>query len=551
LNFLNIFRKKEISPELKRENWNNRFLLLLSGILFGISFPPFPFPVTLFIFFFLLPYIFVIEKRNSLLEINKSSYLTFLIISLITLYWVGSWQSKADPFLMIGGGVLVFFYPVVFLLVSSLYYFTKRIFNEEVAQWLFPINWVTFEFLLTLTDLKFPWLTLGHSLAKFTVFIQIADIIGSYGLSLIILYINILLYKAAKNFKNNSASAIRYVFISVGIFSLVVFYGYLKIDNSNDEKKIKVGIVQPNLDPWEKWNTGGLENLLNKYLALSKECINEQAKLIIWPETALPVYLLSAEYSNLVDSIYSFIKKHNVHLLTGMPDFRVYYQNPPDDAKFSKAGEYYFTTYNSILLFSPFTNEIQRYGKMHLVPLGEKVPFVESLPFLGEFFKWNVGLSSWNTGLDTTVFHLISESDTTKLAGLVCFESVFPSFVSSFSKLGAEFIVVVTNDSWYGNSSGPYQHKEFAALRAVENRKAVVRCANGGISCLINKFGFTEYETKMFTKETFVIDVPLNNEITFYSENPDIIPILASAISVWIIGLNILFSIKRKFKGQV
>lgn len=535
-----------MDPEIKKRIRKERLLLLLSGVFFGISFPPFPFPITLFIFFFLLPYLIVIEKKNTLLEINKSSYLTFFTISLLTLYWVGSWQSKADPFLMMGGGVLVFAYPAVFLIVSSLYYLSKNIFNREVALWLLPINWVTFEFLLTLTDLKFPWLTLGHSLSKFTVFIQIADIIGSNGLSLIILYINLLLYKTVKHLQTSAALSFKYAIISIIIFSSIVFYGYLNINDSKNQKKIRVGVVQPNLDPWEKWNTNEIDNLLNEYLRLSEQCIDQNANLVIWPETALPVYLLSAEYHRLVDSIYSFIKKHNIHILTGMPDFRVFYQNPPDDAKFSKSGEYYFTTYNSILLFSPVSNEIQRYGKIHLVPLGEKVPFVESLPFLGEFFKWNVGISSWNTGRDTTVFVLSLESDTIKLAGLVCFESVFPSFVSSFSKLGAEFIVVVTNDSWYGNSSGPYQHKEFAALRAVENRKAVIRSANGGISSLINKFGVTEFETKMFTRDVSVVDVPLSSEITFYSQNPNIIPILASAISVWIIGLNILSFVRKK-----
>jgi apolipoprotein N-acyltransferase len=543
---LKIFSRDTLSAEQKILRRKDRFLLIISGILFGISFPPFPFPVTLLIFFFLIPYLLVIKKKSTLLDINKSSYLFFFILSLITLYWVGSWQSKADPFLMIGGGVLIFFFPVVLLIISSLFYLTKKIFSFNIALWLLPIHWVTVEYLLTLTDLKFPWLTLGHSLAKFTAFIQIAEIIGSYGLSLLILYINVFLFKAVENFEANRFKAIQYSIISVLIFSAVVIYGFVVIDKNKNERKIKVGVVQPNLDPWEKWQTGGLTDLLNNYFELSDLCIKQGAKLIIWPETALPVYLLSAEYTYLTDSIYSYIRNNNVHLLTGMPDFRVYYENPPKDAKYSQTGDYYFTTYNSILLFNPNTSEIQKYGKMHLVPLGEKVPFIESLPFLGDFFKWNVGISSWNTGQDTTVFNLTQNQDTIRLAGLVCFESVFPSFVSEFAKRGAEFLVVITNDSWYGNSSGPYQHKEFAALRAVENRKSVVRSANGGISCLINEFGITEYETKMFTRDAFVVDVPLNNKVTFYSANPNIIPILSVAFSVWIIGINILSLVKKR-----
>lgn len=545
---LKIFRNRISNPETNKERKINKFFLILSGVLSGISFPPFPFPITLLIFFFLIPYLYVIRKKSTLLEINKSSYLMFFTLSLITLYWVGSWQSKADPFLMIGGGVLVFFFPVVLLIISSMFYFTKKIFDDKIALWSIPIHWVTVEYLLTLTDLKFPWLTLGHSLAKFTAFIQIADIIGSYGLSLIILYINLLLFKSAENLKTAQTKAIKYLVISVFIFCFVVIYGFFKIDNKITEKTIKVGIVQPNLDPWDKWNTESLNDLLNKYFELSDICVKQGAELIIFPETALPVYLLSADYYYLADSIHFYVKKNRIHLLTGMPDFQAYFENPPKDAKYSKAGNYFYTTYNSILLFNPNSTEIQKYGKMHLVPLGEKVPFVESLPFLGEFFKWNVGISSWNTGQDTTIFKLFKDNDTINLAGLVCFESVFPGFVSEFAKRGAEFLVVVTNDSWYGNSSGPYQHKEFAALRAVENRRAVVRSANGGVSCLINKYGITEHETKMFTKDAFVVDVPLNNEITFYTKNPLIIPILSSAFSLWMFGISVLSWLKKRLK---
>jgi len=472
----------------------------------------------------------------------------FFVLSLITIYWVGSWQSKADPFLMIGGGVLIFFYPVVLLINSSVFYFSQKIFGKEKSLWIFPLIWVTGEYILTLTDLKFPWLTLGHGLAKFTTFIQFADIVGSFGLSLIVLYINVLLYFAIKKFYSSKKSYLKYVLMALFLFSIIYFYGLVKLNQKEHDKKyVRVGIVQPNLDPWDKWEYGGVDQILKNYLELSGECTKQGAKIIIWPETALPVYLLSGTYSDIVDSIYSFLRTHNVYLLTGMPDYIVHYNNPPSDAKLSKAGNFYYSTYNAILLFNPFNYDIQRYGKMQLVPLGEKVPFADALPFLGDWLKWGVGLSGWNVGKDTTVFKLKIENDSIKVAGLICYESVFPDFVTHFVVKGAQFISVVTNDSWYGNSSGPYQHKEFAALRAVENRRAVVRCANGGISCLINKYGITEIETKMFTKTYFVADVSLNDEITFYSQNPLIIPVLSSAFSIWIIGMNFLFWLRRKF----
>jgi apolipoprotein N-acyltransferase len=549
---LKLFSRKnriELSIEEKKIRKKEKFLLILSGILFGISFTPFPFPFTLFLFIAFVPYFFVVTKRNTLASVNKASYLTFFVMSLITVYWVGSWQSKADPFLMLSGVVLVFFLPCVMLINSSLYFLSRKVFKKDLSLYFFPMFWITGEYILTLTDLKFPWLTIGHGLAKFTSFIQIADIIGAFGLSFIVLWINIFIYKGLKQYKEKSSSGLLNLSVAAGIFILIIIYGFVKISSSdNNEKKIRVGIIQPNIDPWNKWEFGGLDQTLNNYFDLSKKCIDEGAKLIIWPETALPVYLLSGGYEKKIDTIHSFLNANQVSLLTGMPDFVIYDSNPPKAAKYSETGKYYYTTYNSILFFQHDSYDIQRYGKIHLVPLGEHTPFVDQLPFLGDLLKWGVGITGWNVGQDTTVFNFYNNGDTIKIGGLVCYESVFPTFPNYFVDRGAQFLTVLTNDSWYGKLSGPYQHKEFADLRAVENRRAVVRCANGGISCLINKFGVTEVETEMFTRTYLVVDVPLNNEKTFYTEYPLIIPVLSSVFGFWIFGINILLWMKKKFK---
>jgi apolipoprotein N-acyltransferase len=234
-----------------------------------------------------------------------------------------------------------------------------------------------------------------------------------------------------------------------------------------------------------------------------------------------------------------------------MPDiiYDLNQNNIPEDSKFSKPGSYYYRTYNGVIGLNPGTREIQRYGKMKLVPLGERVPFVDQFAFLGDLLKWGVGITGWNIGKDTTVFKISNAKiDTIKIGGLVCYESVDPVFVTSFVQKGAELITVVTNDSWYGKSSGPYQHKDFAMLRAVENRRSVVRCANGGVSCIINAKGEILAETDMFVKTTLVGEVPIQDEKTFYSENPLIVPILSSVFSFWIFGMNILIWLKKKFK---
>ena len=539
------------SIEEKKKLRKERLLLILSGSLIGISFPPFPFPFTLLIFVGFIPYLYVLIQRKTLAEINRATFLMAFVLTVITVYWVGSWQAEADPFLMMGGAALLFALPCVMLIPSTLFYLSKKFFNGKVSLWLFPAFWVTAEYLLTLTDLKFPWLILGHGLAKFTIFIQAADLIGAFGLSIVVLYINIFFYKLIVNIYLEQSFSSRYFMIVVLIFLLFLVYGLIKISSFKPSgEKLKVGVIQPNIDPWEKWQSGNLQDMVDSYLEQSQKAVDKGAKLILWPETALPVYLMNGNYYPEVNSIYSFLDSNNVALLTGMPHINFYFddQKYPEDAKYNKGGRFHYTTYNSILLLRPNTMDYQQYGKMKLVPLGEHVPFAEEFSFLADVFKWGVGLSGWNVGKDTLVFILPIDRDTVKICGLVCYESIFPLFVTNFVQRGAEFIAVVTNDSWYGNSSGPYQHEDFAILRAVENRRSVVRCANGGVSCIINPLGEIEVQTKMFTRTILVGNVQLGNEQTFYTQHPAIVTTIISIISLWIVGLNILLYIKNKFK---
>ncbi|MGD8306914.1 MAG: apolipoprotein N-acyltransferase [Ignavibacteria bacterium] len=551
------FLKKYFTPkseEEKKKLKRDGLLLILSGIILGISFPPFPFPLTLLIFAGFVPFLFVLENRNSLAQINRATYLLSFVFCIITVYWVGSWQSEADPFLMMGGGVLLFALPAVMIIPSTLYYLTVKIFNKNIAFWMLPVFWVTGEYLLTLTDLKFPWLVLGNGLAKFTTFIQFADVIGAFGLSLIVFYINLFLFKGIKSYKEGNLVS-KYSIIAITIFILFVVYGVVSISKyEHSQKEIKVGIIQPDLNPWEKWQQTNLQELVDNYIKLSQRAVDEGAKIIFWPETALPVYLMQNMYRANVESIRRFLEKNDVPLLTGMPYIKFFIDSSkaPSDAKYNAPGKYYYITNNAIILLEPNKREYQHYGKMHLVPLGEHVPFVEQFSFLADFLKWGVGISGWNVGKDTVVFKTSVEIDNViqeiNICGLVCYESIFPLFAPNFIQRGAEFIAVVTNDSWYGNSSGPYQHKEFAVLRAVENRRSVIRCANGGISCIINPLGETIAETEMFNTEVLVGIVPLQNELTFYSDNPWIVTAIISIISVLVVVLNIILFLKRKFK---
>lgn len=550
---MKFFKKNrvQLTPEQKAERKKDLLLGLLSGILLGLSFPPFPMPFLSFFAF--IPFFFVLEKRETLASINRFTYFTLFFFNLITLYWVGSWTKEADSFLMISGAALLFFNPFFYLIISSLYYFSKKSFGKRTALFLFPFSWVSFEYLYSLTDLRFPWLTLGNCLPYFNTFIQIADAVGVYGLSLIILFINIFLYLSLRDLKEKKKINFNYALGAVIIFFVVMIYGIIRINTfSSAEKKIKVGLIQPNLNPWDKWKAGSIDEQLDLYLNLSEQAVKQGAKLIIWPESALPVYLLSGNYDLEVLRIRQFISAKNIFLMTGMPDVNFYFneKESPKDAKHTKSGILY-TSYNSILLFSPYSQNIQKYGKIKLVPFGEHVPFVEQLPFLGDFIKWEVGISSWNVGRKQFVFDFYeTKNNPLKVGGIVCIESIYPDFVAGFVQQGANLIVVVTNDSWYGYSSGPFQHKEISVLRAIENRKTVVRAANGGVSCIIDPLGRTISSTKLFTKDVLVEDASISDGLTFFSSYPLVFPLLASFVSVSTIMFFIYKKISNKMKKQ-
>ncbi len=549
--------KPFITEEEKKLRRKDRLLLILSGIFLGVSFPPFPFPFTILMLIALVPYFIVVERRGKLLEINSATYLTAFVFGLITIYWVGSWQKESDPFLMISGALLLFVNPVFFLIPSTLLYFSRKIFPAWVTLFLFPLFWVSYEYVYMLTDLSFPWLTLGNGLPHFTSFIQAADIVGTLGLSLIVVFINVLLYKGLSFYPLKRKYSFLHFGLGITLILIMIIYGAYRLNTFKiSNKTVRVGLIQPNLDPWEKWSGGSVDQLTHSYLEMSRKAVKEGAELVVWPETALPVFLMSGLYRNAQDSIFDFTRENGVYILSGMPDIRYDEKGPglPADSKYNPNGNFYYRTYNAIFLFSPYTREIQRYGKMKLVPFGERVPFVDTFPFLGDLIKWGVGITGWNVGKDTLVFTVplkikneTGSQDTLKLNGLVCYESIYPDFVASFVKKGAQLITVVTNDSWYGNSSGPYQHKEMSVLRAVENRRSVLRAANGGISCYINPLGITKIQSKMFTKDIIVEDVPVETGETFYTKTHSLIPTLCSVFSLWVIGIIILKKLKEKF----
>jgi apolipoprotein N-acyltransferase len=192
----------------------------------------------------------------------------------------------------------------------------------------------------------------------------------------------------------------------------------------------------------------------------------------------------------------------------------------------------------------PHSYEYQTYRKIVLVPFGERIPYADAVPFLIKPLKWGVGISNWSRGKDTTVFRL---EDGLRFSTVICYESVFPGFVREFVRKGADFLVIITNDGWYGKSSGPYQHAAYAIFRAIENRRAVVRSANTGISEFINPYGqYIGKLTKLEERATLFANIPIDDQITFYSEHGNWIAHLAEIIASASIILGLFLKFRHK-----
>jgi apolipoprotein N-acyltransferase len=363
--------------------------------------------------------------------------------------------------------------------------------------------------------------------------------------------INIALFFVVKHYPSNKRMMNIGITAANVLLFLPLIYGIIRLGSvaATNTKAVTVGIVQPNLDPYDKWAGNNAAEITAGLLSDAGKLAAQDVDLIIFPETAIPVYFNSGAAVGIRDSVFGFINRRSIPILTGVADLQIYPPGSamPPDVKFAPGADFYYTTYNGIYVIQPGAGVTQRYGKMKLVPFGEHVPFVDQIPMLGDLMRWSVGIGGWNIGKDTTVMNVYSKrlNDTVRIGGVVCYESIYGDLVARFTARGAQLLAVVTNDSWYGNTSGPYQHRDFAKLRAVENRRYVVRCANGGISCAIDPLGEIVNQSKMYEHTTMRMAVIPRNEITFFVRHPLLISHLCVFITLWFLGLALLLSIKQ------
>ncbi|MFZ1080573.1 MAG: apolipoprotein N-acyltransferase [Candidatus Kryptoniota bacterium] len=533
---------------------SNLGLCIFSGLLLGFSFPPFHFGLLAFVGF--VPLLFVMDNAENYKEVFKQSYFGFLAFNIVAIYWVGGWTREADPFLMIGGAGLVLGHPLFFTIPMLVYHFVHRRLGPK-ALFFFPFLYLSFEHLHSITEVAFPWLTVGYSQSYNLSDIQFASFTGLFGLSFQILLVNSFIYYALISWMEDRKKKRIQIAVSLSsAFLLIVIpeiYGLNILRTAKDlrySNTLNVMVVQPNIDPYAKWS-GTPSQILEEYENETYEARVQKPDLVVWPETAIPFYILLPQNYYFKHHLLAFLDSTGVSLLSGAP-LATYYSKP-DEAKVSshydEFARMYYDAYNGAALFEPRSNEYQTYGKIILVPFGERIPYADAVPFLIKPLNWGVGISNWARGKDTTVFNL---KNGITFSTVICYESIFPNYVREFVKKGANFLVIITNDGWYGKSSGPYQHATYAVLRAVENRRSVVRAANTGISEFIDPYGrYIGKQTRLDEKATLTAEIPIDNQITFYTEHGDWIAHVSEIISAGAILIGLFLKFRSKNKGEV
>ena len=491
---------------------------VLSGLLLASSFPPFRFEA--FIWMSLVPLLWSFDRKHPH-EAFALGFLSGFIAYGIIIWWV------KVAMINFGGLApwLAWFVTALLVAYMALYiglfgYFLVRLFpNGGFSRLMLAAPlWVTLEMIRAYVLSGFPWALIGYSQYRILPVVQIADLVGVYGISFFILAVNASIWHF---FRYPQKAPFVVVGGIAGLAAIVVGYGYLRLFEVPTEAGPKIrpaGIVQGNTDQLIKWNPKYREAIVKNHEGLTMVLSEEFRKgqhavppLIVWPEAAAPLFFEEEPFWQKRMS--EIARRSEAYLLFGA--LRVDRSN--SSLKF----------FNSAYLLGPDGSEVGRYDKIHLVPFGEYVPLGPLLFFVKKLVPV---LGTTVPGEEAKVFHIPGGS----FGVLICFEAIFPRVVRQFKT--AQFLVNITNDAWYGHTAASEQHLSMVTLRAVEHRVPIVRAANTGISAIIDARGAILRRSPLFRPWHHLDSIaPRTRSLTLYAKMGDVFAFTCALIVLFAI----------------
>jgi apolipoprotein N-acyltransferase len=396
---------------------------------------------------------------------------------------------------------------------AILFWIALRLRSATRAQAIFwfPGLWVLAEWLRAAGDLGFPWLRLATTQLAYLPMIQIAELLGELGVSLFVVWVNVLLALTWFSFRSELPSIGRSVlsrwWAPTTLLLLLTgqaLFGMRALSQLEapraEPRELCLAVIQANVDLNDKWDPAKRDSTYVPYTTMTQRAARDGARLVVWGETAVPNDI--PRNPAVLEQLRQLAGSSDVAIFTGFPE-RVVREDGRLDA------------YNSSALLDDQGMRAERYRKRHLLAFGERLPFQSLIPGIG---KIDLGQAEWAVGQEQTVF----DFDGIRFGALICFESIFADQAREAVRQGAEFLVNISNDGWFGDTVLPHQHASMAILRAVENRVPLVRCANNGISFWVEPSGRVRQRTGLFRRESFTTCLRPGPGASFYTRHGDV-----------------------------
>jgi apolipoprotein N-acyltransferase len=405
------------------------------------------------------------------------------------LYWIG-FNCGAPPALAWAStAAVVAILATIWALTAWAVSHAARRLSPALTSLLFVTLYLFLEVFWGTGEMGFPWAVWALTQVGFLPAAQMAELGDVWLLSLWVLAINALVFLVWKWPVRRRVCALSLALVLI----LPPLLGFARMKTFRLGVPLPVAAVQGNTPMEEKWQQSA-EEILQNYLDLSRSLANTDTRLIVWPETAVPMPVRFRPWAR--QKLQSFVDSTGIALLSGATDYR-------------EGGRAQMLPYNSAFLFLPGAREPQSYAKMHLVPFGERIPGQKLLPTLG---KIRLGQAEFEPGEEAVVFR--PGGLLPPFSCMICFEVLFPDVAARMLKGGATLLVNITEDGWYSNTSGPYQHLALTKLRAIATRRSIVRAANTGISALILPTGAATAELGYGRSGVIRGVLPVQHEIT-------------------------------------
>jgi apolipoprotein N-acyltransferase len=532
-------------------------LSVFSGLLLSAGWPANGFAPLLFIGFVPL---LIVENYfrenmadNSRFSIFWYSFLSFVIWNILTTYWI--YNST-----LVGAIAAIFLNSLFMSMIFTLFHITHRNLKQEILSYLALITyWISFEFVHLHWDLNWPWLNLGNGLAGYHKWIQWYEFTGTFGGSLWILLVNILIYIALKDYfktKQFGKSFYRALIIAALLIVMPIGTSLLIYKNYNEKiSPISVVVIQPNIDPYKEQYDLAPRIVLDRILKLADEKTDSLTDFVVAPESAIQEYVWEdqIDLSESANVLKRFIAKHkHSAMVIGISSRKLFMPGEPLSAtarKFTDVDKFY-DSYNTALFYDK-SGKIQRYHKSKLTPGVEMMPYPKIFKFT-EKYAIDLGGTVGSLAIDPQRVPFNAEKGL-KIAPVICYESAYGEFIKGFVRNGANAIFVITNDGWWGNSPGHRQHFLFSVLRAIETRRSIARSANTGTSAFIDQLGDVSQATPYWVPAVIKQNINTNDKITFYVRYGDYIARISLLIAALILLLTIsngIFNRKLKLKRK-